>query len=49
MQYAYLKRAIPSWLAVALTISAVAVGTAQQVPQQQKQQKQLIGIPVAPL
>jgi glucose/arabinose dehydrogenase len=49
MQHAYLKRAIPSWLAVALTIFAVAVGTAQQVPQQQKQQKQPIGVPVPPL
>jgi glucose/arabinose dehydrogenase len=49
MQHAYLKRAIPTWLAVALTIFAVAVGTAQQVPQQEKQQKQPIGVPVPPL
>jgi aldose sugar dehydrogenase len=49
MRYALLKHSLPGWLAAALTILAVAAGTAQQAPQQQKQTKQPVGVPVPPL
>lgn len=49
MQAAIIKRYVPGWLATALTILVVAASTAQQAPQQQKQQPQPIGVPVPPL
>jgi len=49
IEHAFFKYSIPSGLAAALMLLVVAAGTAQQVPQQQKQAKQPIGVPVPPL
>jgi glucose/arabinose dehydrogenase len=49
MHHARLKLSVTSGLAAALTILWAAAGTAQQPAQQQKQQKQPIGVPVPPL